>query len=86
MNKVILNGKEHERNVNEVISLAKGLLSGEVDYLMTVGKLSSLRHEIDENDEDFNIFVAVSSETDHMPIGELRNNCSESWLKNVTTT
>jgi hypothetical protein len=66
----------------EVVEMARDLLEGEIDFLSGVRGLSSLKHEVSDNDfdPDFTVFVAIDSETDHMSNSELRASCSELWL------
>ena len=82
MGRVILNETEYKQLAAEAVSLANALLSDTGDYLGNITRLSSLRYEIGENDNDadFNIFVAISSDTDHIPYGVSRDGCSEKWL------
>ena len=67
----------------EVVKMARDLLEGEIDFLSGVRGLRGLKHEVSDNDfdPDFLVFVAIYSETDHIPLPELRESCSESWLK-----
>ena len=55
-------------------ALASGMLNGDVGFLEGAIELASLRHEaaVEETDPDFNAFVAISSETDNLPIGASR--------------
>ena len=67
----------------EVVKMARDLLEGEIDFLSGVRGLKSFKHEVsdDDFDLDFLVFVAIDSETDHIPLPELRESCSKSWLK-----
>ena len=64
---------------NRVAVVACGMLSGEIAFLEGAIELASLRHEVavEENDEDFMVFVVIASETDNLPIGASR----ECWSK-----
>ena len=55
-------------------AVAFGMLNGEVEFLEGAIELASLRHEaaVEENDQDFNAFVVIASETDNLPIGASR--------------
>ncbi len=83
MTRTILNEEKYTRLSTEAVSLAKSILADEGDYLKNVSKLNSLRFELGKNefDEDFIIFIEVSSETDHIPYGTARENCSTQWLE-----
>ncbi len=72
-----------EQKRKEVVRLAHELLVGEEDFLSSVRKLSGLRHEVgvDSAGEDFNIFLVIDSETDHLPQCDLRSQCSPEWIQ-----
>ena len=63
--------------------VAQGMLDGDIQYLEGALELCSLRHKIEvaEEDEDFIVFVAISSETDHLPIGQVRKYWSKAALE-----
>jgi len=83
MTRTILNEVKHTQLCTDATSLAKLILADEGDYLHNVSKLNSLRFELGKNefDEDFIIFIEVCSETDHIPYGKARENCSSKWLE-----
>lgn len=66
----------------EVIVTAKGMLGGEISYLVGARKLDSLRHDVEvaEDDSDFRVFVAIASETDDFPLGPVREYWDSSAL------
>lgn len=82
MNRAKTNEAEYSKRCEEAVSLARAIFSDEGDYLRNVSELSSLRFILvdDEFDQDFKVFIAISSDTDYMPIGVARNRCSTSWL------
>jgi hypothetical protein len=55
-----------------VAEVAKGILDGSICYLGGAIELASLRFDdgLPEDDPDFLAFSGVSSETDHLPIGQ----------------
>jgi hypothetical protein len=62
----------------KVVETAQAMLGGETTYLSGSRLLAALRHEAGmENDADFMIFVAIDSDTDHLPLGPVR----EFWDK-----
>ena len=77
----------HEEYIEErrkkVAETANGMLEGTIHYLEGALELSSLRHEVDvaEDDPDFNAFVAVASEIDHLPIGASKQQWSKESLE-----
>lgn len=83
MSRAILNEEQHTQLCTEAISLAKAILADEGDYLHNTAKFNSLRFELgkSEFDEDFIIFIEACSETDHIPYGKARENCSTMWLE-----
>jgi hypothetical protein len=62
--------------------LARQILAGEIDVLDGSRKIAALRFEVEveERDQDFIPFVAVESETDHLPIGVEAVNWSDEAL------
>ena len=83
MARTILNEEKYTQLCAEAVLLAKSILADKGDYLRNVSKLNFLRFELGENefDEDFIIFIEVSSETDHIPYSIARENCSTKWLE-----
>ena len=77
----------HEEYIDSVRTrighAAKEMLNGNKNYLEGAIEIASLYHEaeIEENNTDFNIFIGISSETDHLPIGEMRKNWSKEALE-----
>jgi len=65
-----------------VVELATGILAGSVQALEGCHELASLRWEVevDEGDKDFLIFAAISSETDSLPVGQVRAHWSQEAL------
>jgi hypothetical protein len=56
-----------------VLSLAKQLLAGQLNVIAAARQLSALRHDFDpELDTPLRVFVGIASETDDLPVGELR--------------
>ena len=76
----------HEEYVDkkrrETAAIAIGMLDGSIHYLEGAIKLSSLRFEIEiqDDDKDFLAFAGVSSETDHLPLGSAREHWSQEAL------
>ncbi|MGW8392110.1 DUF2489 domain-containing protein [Pseudoduganella sp. HUAS MS19] len=63
----------------EVVETARAMLDGRLSYLLGARKLDALRHEANVNDDDadFMVFVAIASDTDDYPLGSVR----ELWDK-----
>lgn len=67
----------------EAVGLAKALIANEVEFIVAIRHLSCLRHEIgtSSSDEDFNLFLIIDSQTDHLPAGGAKAFCSPEWLQ-----
>jgi hypothetical protein len=76
----------HEQYVasvrSRIVTIANGMLNGELNFLEGAIELASLRNEaeVDLNDPDFMVFVVIDSETDHLPIGAPREHWSTDAL------
>jgi hypothetical protein len=72
----------HEEYVTTVkaraAEIARSMIDGNLGFLEGARVLSSLRHEaeISDDDVDFMVFVVIDSETDDLPIGEVRHHWS----------
>ena len=77
----------HEEYINSVRAkighTAQEMINGNKNYLEGAVEIVSLYHEaeIEEQNKDFNIFIGIPSETDHLPIGEMRKNWSKEALE-----
>ena len=62
----------------DAAATAAGIVEGTVNVVEGARTLAALRHEaeVDEGDEDFLVFVAIASETDALPFGEVRKHWS----------
>lgn len=79
-----MNHKEYvEAQKRRACEVAAGMLDGSIDYLEGSIELSSLRFQVEvpEDDSDFIKFVAIASETDHLPIGKVRRHWSDEALQ-----
>lgn len=58
------------------------MLDGQLCYLVGSRRLSALRHEVDvaDSDADFLTFVSIDSDTDALPLGEVRRHWSAEAL------
>jgi hypothetical protein len=77
-NEEYMSAKRHE-----VVEKASSLIKRSIDFLAGVRDLKNLKYEVsdDDFDPDFMLFVAIDTETDHIPVGKLRDSCSVSWLE-----
>ena len=66
-----------------VVDAARGLTDGTVPYVEGVRQMAALRFEVSrlDHDPDFTLFVAIASESDHLPPHELRSQCAPAWIE-----
>ena len=69
----------------ESVAICLGILSGTTGVLEGCHTLASLRFEVQvsEGDEDFNVFGAISSETDALPVGAVRTHWAPEALARI---
>ena len=76
------NETEILRAQSEVVILARSILSGTLGIVEGSRRLCSLGHALGvDRDPDFTFFVAVDSETDHLPVGEVRRHWAADALR-----
>jgi hypothetical protein len=73
---------EHiESRQRDLVKIAKAVLNSEVGIILGSRIIQSFRPELAADfDPDFMAFVAVDSDTDHLPVDEERNNWSAEAL------
>lgn len=61
---------------------ARLLRDGKMSVVEGAWKLSALKHEVTQEDfdDDFMLFVAIASETGHLPLGEARQQYAKEAL------
>ena len=68
--------------IEEILQICRGLLDDSIPVIDGCRRLTSLRNEIDAGQSAaFDTFIAVDSETDHLPFGEVRARCTLEWLE-----
>ncbi len=68
----------------KAIEIATAVINGTVNPIEGCRQLWHMKYDIGmENDENFNLFTAVDSETDHLPLGSQKDQCSTSYLERV---
>jgi hypothetical protein len=66
----------------KIVALARSILSGEVGIVAGARQLNGLRFDVRaEHDPDLVFFVGVDSETDHLPIGQVRDHWNPGALQ-----
>jgi len=78
-----IHNEEHRQWASaKIVALAKSMLSGEVGVVAGARQLAACRFDVGaEHDPDFVFFVGVESETDHLPVGEVRRHWSSQALQ-----
>ncbi|MCP4674179.1 MAG: DUF2489 domain-containing protein [Deltaproteobacteria bacterium] len=68
---------------SEVIDVANKIIDGATGVIEGARELHVLQYEVSEDDfdSDFMVFNAINSETDHLPIGKVREQWSSSTLE-----
>lgn len=67
---------------HELVAVASGMLAGDVNLIEGVRRICALRFAVeDPENEAFLPIRAIESETDSFPLGAMRSNCSEDFLK-----
>ena len=62
-----------EDKCREMVLVAKGILNGDIGIIAGARQLSRLRfHSRTEKDSDILFFVGIDSETDDLPLGDVR--------------
>lgn len=78
----IYNEEQRRLASAQIVATAKGILSGEVGIVAGARQLASLRFDVGaEHDSDFIFFAGVDSQTDHLPVGEVRSHWSAKALR-----
>src|SRR6266700_1283679 len=75
--------EEHRRLASaKIVATAQHILSGQLGIVAGARQLSGLRFDVGaEHDSDFIFFVGVDSETDNLPVGNVRSRWSSDALK-----
>ena len=78
----IYNEEHRDWASGKIVAIAKSILSGELGIVAGARQLAPWRFDVGaEHDPDFNFFVGVDSETDPLPVGEVRSRWSPDALK-----
>lgn len=66
----------------DVVATARALMERKIPLVDGVRRLLGLRFNVSalDHDPDFMLFVAIDSQTNHLPSAEARAGCSQSWL------
>lgn len=66
----------------EIAKAARSLLHREIPFLEGIRKLAGFRFKVSNQDydPDFRLFVAIDSQSDHLPSSQMRPLCADTWL------
>jgi len=75
--------EEHQQFVSrKIVAIARSILSGELGIIAGARQLCGLGHQVGaDRDPDFAFFIALDSESDHLPIGEARKRWNPEALR-----
>ena len=75
--------EEHRQFISrKIVAVARSILSGEIGIIVGARRLSGLGDKVGaDRDPDFIFFVAIDSESDHLPIGEVRQRWNPDALR-----
>ena len=76
--------KSLDVNRQKIIDLAENIINQKIHYIEGCRQLVWLGHDIGmQNDESFLEISGIDSQTDHIPIGKIRENCSVDFIKKI---
>jgi len=71
-----------EQNRKEMAKVARQILDGKIGIVIAAREINRLRLSSQtERDKDVLVFVGIDSETDHLPLGEIRKLWNAEVLK-----
>jgi hypothetical protein len=79
----VLNPLDEQQIADWTTRLRSALVSlrdSKVPFVEGVRRVLAIANEPRDRDQDFGLFVAIDSETDHLPSERARPRCSEQWL------
>jgi len=79
----MLRGIPFEEKKRQIVELARALIDGRIHAIEGSQRLCGLFHELDDPAcrELHKPFIAIASETDHLPLGEFRGFCAPEFLR-----
>ena len=79
-----MNPEDTSATKRKLVDTAKLMLVGEMPLIEGCRRICALRDHIDDPDNPvFLTIEGVESETDHFPLGKLRDQCAPEYLKRV---
>jgi len=69
---------------SELVAVATAMLEDRVKLIEGARKICALRHQVgDPENEAFMPIRAIESETDHFPLGKMRDQCASDYLQRM---
>jgi len=87
MNRPALNENEREAR-QQLVAFAMAMMNQELSFFEGAPKILSLKDNVGgvpDRDQDFDVFVVISSETDHLPLQAQRSLWSSIALDNLAS-
>jgi hypothetical protein len=78
-----IHNEEHRQFLSgKIVAAARAVLTGELSIIAGARQLCGLGYEIGaDRDGDFTFFVGLESETDHLPVGDVRKHWNAEALQ-----
>jgi len=68
----------------EILYIAQEMLKGSIDLIIGCRLIKSLRHQTNISDNEIFVpFIGIDSQTDHYPLGKVRELCDPDYLARV---
>lgn len=82
---LILNKQIEQKSLAKIIEIANKMLKGEINLAKGSREIVSLKNKIEDSENDiFNTFILVDSDTDHIPLDEdIRKRWNQESLKEL---
>ena len=79
-----MKAEDEKSRKSELVGVAEDMLQGKVHLIEGCRRLCILRDQIeDAENRVFLVIEGIESETDHFPLGKLRNQCAPEYLKRM---
>ena len=76
--------QDYNTETDKITAVATAMINGEMSLIEGCRIISSLRHTANSpNDDIFNVFVGVDSETDGYPLGKVREGFNPEYLRRL---
>jgi hypothetical protein len=73
-----------DQTLSKLVQVARDMLENRINLIEGCKKICALRHELSDPENDIFLPIrAIDSETDHFPLGTVRDGCAENYLRRV---